>query len=135
MAEATLWTGSASQWKNSGAYALCLLVVPIPWAFAKWLQVRCRVFRLTNERLIITSGIFSKTTEALELYRVRDFQVQQSLMERLVGLHTVHLITSDASTPQLILDCMPVAANLPDLLREHIEECRVQKRVREVEIE
>ena len=37
MAEETLWSGTSSQLKNLGIYLLCILVIPIPWAIARWL--------------------------------------------------------------------------------------------------
>jgi uncharacterized membrane protein YdbT with pleckstrin-like domain len=135
MAEQTLWSGHSSQLKNLKAFLLCIVVVPIPWAFLEWLRVKNRVYLLTSERLLITSGIFSKTTETLELYRVRDLQVLQPFFQRLFGLQTLRLITSDSSTPEVVLDYLPVSFGLADKFREHIEKCRMQKRVREVDLE
>jgi uncharacterized membrane protein YdbT with pleckstrin-like domain len=135
MAEKPLWTGTASQLKNLGAFLLCVFILPIPWALWKWLTVKCRVFELTSERLLITSGILSKTTESLELYRIRDLQVTQPFFQRLFGLQTLHLITSDATTPEVVLDHLPAEAGLAALFREHIESCRMAKRVREIDIE
>jgi uncharacterized membrane protein YdbT with pleckstrin-like domain len=157
MAEETIWTGRASQWKNFSVFLFCfvialaivtaavavppgplllpLLVFPLCWAFVRWLKIRSRVYRLTTERLLIESGILNKTTETLELYRVRDLQVAQPFSHRFVGLENIHLITSDASTPQLILDAVPSSEKLGDKFRECIEQCRVTKRVREIEIE
>ena len=135
MPEQTIWTGRSSQWKNLGHFLLCLLVVPIPWAIWQWLVVRSRVFKLTTERLIIEEGVLNKTTEALELYRVRDWQVTQPFWLRLVGLQNIALITSDSSTPQLVVDCIPAELNLGDKFREYIEESRQVKKLREIDIE
>lgn len=135
MAEETLWSGTSSQLKNLGVYLLCILVIPIPWAIAAWLRVKTTTYRLTNERLITERGIFSKTTDTLELYRVRDLQITAPFFQRLMGLQTVHLLTADTSTPCLILDYMPVAAGLPDKLRVQVEEMRMRKRVRTLDVE
>ncbi len=135
MAEAPIWTGRSSQLKNLGPFLLCLLVIPIPWAIWRYLVVRCRVYQLSNERLLITSGVINKVTETLELYRVRDLQSAQPLLLRFFNLQNLHLITSDSSTPEVIIDYVPAGAGLNELFREHIEKCRVQKRVREIDIE
>jgi uncharacterized membrane protein YdbT with pleckstrin-like domain len=135
MAEETIWSGTSSQVKNLGAFLLCILIIPIPWAFWRWLEVKTRVYRITTERLLITSGIFSKSTESLELYRVKDIRVTQPFVLRLFGLENVELISSDASTPVVVIDYLPVVIKLGDKLREQVEACRVTKRVREVEIE
>ena len=135
MAEETLWSGTSSQIKNLGVFLLCLLVIPIPWAIARWLAVKTTTYRLTTERLITERGIFSKTTDTLELYRVRDLQITQPFAERLFGLHTVHLLTADTSTPSLVIDHIPVAIGLPDKIRTQVEDARMRKRVRTVDVE
>ena len=135
MAEEKVWSGSSSQVKNLGAFLLCVLVIPIPWAFWQWLKVKCRVYELTSERLLITDGVFNKSTETLELYRIRDLQVVQPFFQRLFGLQTIHLITSDSSTPELSVDYIPTSLGLSDKLREHLENARMKKRVREVDVE
>jgi uncharacterized membrane protein YdbT with pleckstrin-like domain len=158
MAEDTLWTGRASQWTNAGVYLfalilsaaiiaaallifpigpilLVLLIFPVGWAFWRWLTLRSRVYSLTSERLLIESGVFNKTTETLELYRVRDLQVDEPFILRLVGLQNIRLLTTDTSTPQVLLPALPAKAALRDKFRHHIEECRMRKRVREIDIE
>ena len=135
MAEETLWSGTSSQLKNLGVYLLCILVIPIPWAIARWLAVKTTTYRLTTERLITERGIFSKTTDTLELYRVRDLQITQPFFQRLFGLQTVHLLTADTSTPCLIIDYIPTAAGLADKLRTQVEETRMRKRVRTLDVE
>ena len=134
MAEETVWTGTSSQLKNLGPFVLCLLVIPIPWAIWRWLDVKSRVFRLTSERLLIESGVLNKTTETLELYRVRDLQVSQPFLLRLFGLQNLTLLTSDTSTPQIVVDYVPAGLGLADKFREQVEACRQKKRVREIDI-
>ena len=135
MAEETLWSGTSSQLKNLGLYLACLLILPIPWAIAAWLRTRTTTYRLTTERLITERGIFSKTTDTLELYRVRDLQTTSSVFERMAGLQTVTLLTGDTSSPMLVIDAVPVAAGLPDKFRTQVEETRMKKRVRTVDVE
>lgn len=135
MAEQTIWTGTSSQVKNLGLFLLCILIIPIPWAFWAWLTTKCRVFQLTSERLLITSGVINKTTETLELYRVRDLQAVQPLLQRMFGLQTINLITSDSSTPEICVDYIPAGLQLADKFREQIEQARMRKRVREIDIE
>ena len=135
MAEETIWTGTSSQYKNLGIYLLCILVLPIPYALRKWLTVKARVYRLTTERLLTTDGIFTKKTESLELYRVKDLSMSQTFVQRFLGLENIAMTTSDKDTPDVFIDYVPQDLKLGDKLREQIEACRVQKRTREVELE
>jgi uncharacterized membrane protein YdbT with pleckstrin-like domain len=60
----------------------CWLIVPIFFALVYYLQTRCKVFELTTQRLKITSGVFTKVTETLELYRVKDIETTISRSHR-----------------------------------------------------
>lgn len=133
--ETVIWKGSSSQMKNFWWFISCLLIVPIPWAIWAWLKVKCRVYTLTTERLLIEDGIFNKTQDTLELYRVRDLHVTEPLWPRLFGLQNIQLLATDLTTENITLDFMPKDAGLPDHFRQQVEECRQRKRVREVGVD
>lgn len=135
MAEETVWTGSPSQYKNLGIYLLCIFILPIPYAIWRYILLKSREYKLTTERLLTTEGVFSKTTESLELYRVKDFRITESFFERLFGLESIELLSSDLDTPDVVMDYIPKSAGLSDKIRQQIETCRVQKRTRDVELE
>ena len=139
MSEEVVWRGTSSQWKNFGVYLLCglfcWLIVPIFFALVYYLQTRCKVFELTTQRLKITSGVFTKTTDTLELYRVKDIETRQPFLSRLVGVENVQLNTSDTSSPFVFIEAVPSSVGLADKLRNQVEIIRQQKRVREIDIE
>jgi membrane protein YdbS with pleckstrin-like domain len=139
MPEENIWRGSSSQYQNLGLYILCglfcWLIVPIFFALARYLQTKNRVYELTSERLKVSQGVFSKVTSTVELYRVKDIEVRQPFTYRVLGLENLNVTTSDISSPFLVFDAIPVAAGLPDKLRNQVELIRVQKRVREVDLE
>ena len=127
------WVGRSSQLKNFGWFLSCLLVLPIPVAIWRWLETRTQVYTLTNQRLKTTRGIFSKVTEDLELYRVRDTRLQQTFWQRLFGLGEVVLNTTDASTPEVHLRWLPQAEALRERIRLLVEARRDEKGVRTLE--
>ena len=139
MAEEIVWRGTSSQWKNFGFYLLCglfcWLLVPIFFGLARYFQTKCKIFELTTQRFKITSGVFSKVTETLELYRVKDIETRQPFLSRLVGIENVHMNTSDTSSPIVLIDAVPSGVGLADKLRNQVEIIRQQKRVREIDIE
>jgi membrane protein YdbS with pleckstrin-like domain len=138
-AEEIVWRGTSSQWKNFGVYLLCglfcWLLVPIFFALVYYLKTRCKVFELTTQRFKITSGVFTKTTETLELYRVKDIETRQPFFSRLVGIENVQMTTSDASSPSVLIEAVPSSVGFADKLRNQVEIIRQQKRVREIDIE
>jgi uncharacterized membrane protein YdbT with pleckstrin-like domain len=139
MAEEIVWRGRSSHWKNFGMYLLCgltcWLIVPIFIALARYLQTKCKVYELTTERLKITEGVFSKVTETLELYRVKDIETRQPFLYRLVGVENIHINTSDLTTPFVFVEAIPKSVGFADKLRNNVEIIRQQKRVREIDIE
>jgi membrane protein YdbS with pleckstrin-like domain len=139
MAEATVWRGTSSQWKNFGVYLLCLLfcwlIVPIFIALARYLQTKCKIYELTTERLKITEGVFSKATDTLELYRVKDIETRQPFIYRMFRVENITLTTSDASSRFIVLEAIPCQVAFADKIRNQVEAIRVQKGVREMDVQ
>jgi uncharacterized membrane protein YdbT with pleckstrin-like domain len=139
MPEEMVWRGTSSQWKNFGVFILCAffcwLIVPIFIALARYLQTKNMVYELTTERLKTTEGVFSKVTDTLELYRVKDLEKRQPFFYRLVGVENVALNTSDASSPFILIEAISSSVGLADKIRNQVEAVRAQKGVREIDVE
>ena len=116
-------------------FILIALVFPALLALARYLRIKTKIYEVTNERLKITEGIFSKVTDTLELYRVKDLETHQPFSSRLCGLENVQLNTSDTSTPFVLVEAVPAKLALGDKIRNAVEAVRMQKRVREIDIE
>jgi hypothetical protein len=91
--ESAIWTGSPSQWLNTGWFIACLIgagvlftvaaltaqpfiaafaIIPAIAALVKFLTVRSTRIDVTTERITTTVGIFSRRKWDMELYRVKD---------------------------------------------------------------
>ncbi len=132
--ENVLWQGTPSNAINFWLNLSCLLVIPIPWALWRWIELRNHRITISSERIRITTGIFSKRSEDLELYRVRDTSFVQPLLLRFFDKGNLTLTTSDASSPSLTLHGIPATPSLRDDLRRAIEACRDRKRARVAEL-
>jgi uncharacterized membrane protein YdbT with pleckstrin-like domain len=139
MPEETVWRGTSSQWKNLGPYVLCglfcWLIFPIFIALARYLQTKNKIYELTTERLKITEGVFSKVTDTLELYRVKDIETREPFLYRMFHLQNIAVNTSDASSPFILIEAIPSAVAFGDKMRNQVEAVRMQKGVREIDIE
>lgn len=135
--EELIWRGASSHVRNFWLYVVCWLfcwlIVPFFIWLWRWLELRNRVYQITSERLQVTSGIFSKHTDDLELYRVRDTTLQQPFLYRLLNRGDIILNTTDTSTPVVTLECVPDPVTLRDKLRAAVESCRDRKRARVAE--
>jgi uncharacterized membrane protein YdbT with pleckstrin-like domain len=131
--ERIAWSDRPSQLQNLGWFLSCLVLLPIPYALWRWLVTRSTVYTLTDQRLKTVRGVFTRSTDDLELYRVRDSKLQQSLWERLFGLGELTLYTTDASTPEVHLCWIRNAESVRETLRTLVEARREQKQVRTLE--
>lgn len=132
--ETILWEGHPSHVLNFWIHLSCLLIIPIPIALWRWIELRNERITISTERIRITTGIFTKKTEELELYRVRDTSFFQPFLLRLFNKGNLTLTTSDATSPSLTLLAIPADPQLRDDLRRAIEACRDRKRARIAEL-
>lgn len=132
-----LWEQSEGQVSNLGAYLLCGLFVwlVVPLVIAIWLLLRTSRHRyeLTDQRLSEQRGVFLRDTEQLELFRVRDISVVEPMVQRLFGCGRVVLLTTDRTTPVVILNAVSQPHSVADLIRERVQACRLVNGVREVQ--
>ena len=137
--EENVWTGSPSQLLNAPLYAACgllfWLVVPIFIALWKWLVLRNTRYELTSERLKMRQGVLNKELDELELYRVRDHKLEQPFFLRIFSLGNITLRTADTSHPYIVLRAIHDGEHVLDLIRKHVEECRIKKRVLPLDME
>ncbi|HLO40101.1 MAG TPA: PH domain-containing protein [Phycisphaerales bacterium] len=133
--EEPVWEGNPSQWTNFGWYVGCILIIPIPFAIYHYLRTRTTRYVLTNQRLRLETGIVARSIEEVELYRMNDSAVRQSFIERLLGVGTVWLQTSDERNPEITLRAVPNPAGLREDIRKHAEARRRWRRVAEIELQ
>jgi membrane protein YdbS with pleckstrin-like domain len=130
-----LGRSSSPEIRKFSAFILILVAVPIFIAAKRYLQTKCTVYEVTNERLKTTEGILNKVTDTLEFYRIKDIERQQPFLYRLCGIENVQLNTSDTSSPLVIIEAVPQHAGLADVIRNQVETIRQQKGVREIDVE
>jgi len=138
MDEKKIWEGTPSQWTNFTFYLIC---IPCTLAFGlglllaiwKYFDTKVNRFEITDQRILEYKGIFSKTTEEVELYRVKDLKHLQPFFLRLVGLSNILLDTTDISNPVLLIKGVADGKLLKEQLRIAIDERRDIKGVKEVD--
>ena len=158
--ENIVWSGTPSQKNNLGIFLLCalvmiaiigsaiklahggtpstpllaLLLLPAAVAGWRWLVTRSTQYTLTDQRLKTRRGVFGRVTDDLELYRVKDSHFTQPFLQRLLGIGTITLRTTDASAPLITLPGMADPEALWERIRALVETRRDAKGVREVDI-
>ena len=107
-------------------------LLPAVWLGFKTLVLKLSTrYRLTSQRLFKEVGIVSRTISEIELIRIDDVAVKRTLTDRMFGLGTVTLVSSDRDEPRLEL----VGVDAPIDVKERIRECVQQRRARVLNVE
>lgn len=129
-----IWQSGEGQVANAWVFAFALLffwlLLPVGYAFYRYLKTANHVYTLTDQRLLVKSGIIVKRIDTLELYRVMDLQVHGTLLQTAFGRGRITLHSTDASTPTLLINAVPDPADVSHLIRDAVEACRTAKGVR-----
>jgi uncharacterized membrane protein YdbT with pleckstrin-like domain len=105
-----------------------LLLLPVVYAFWKWLEVKSTKFTLTDQRLIVSNGIFTKRTNETELYRVRDTSIEEPFFYRMFGVGNVIIFSTDEAEGKLHFNAYNKPHWIKDQIRNNAEICRQKKR-------
>ena len=89
---------------------------------------------LSEDRLFISEGFLTIRDDEVLLYRVRDIDTRRSLWQRLFGVGTVTVISSDKTMPTLVLKNIKDPMMVKELIHKQVEEMKIQRRVRFGEI-
>lgn len=93
----------------------------LPWSFTR--------YRLTEEKLIIDTGLFSRREDEIRLYRIMDITLKMSFGERLVGVGTIHCCSGDKATPEFDIAHIKHPREVKEMLSELVEKERMKRRI------
>jgi membrane protein YdbS with pleckstrin-like domain len=127
--ERELWRGSYSPkamigaWCLSGLISIVLLIIGLIWVpwrlwgylaiaiIIPWIYNQIRLlhrrlsvsYMLTNQRFIHESGVLRRITDRIEVIDIDDITFEQGVVERIVGVGTIKIASSDRTHPELML--------------------------------
>ena len=91
-------------------------------------------YALSEDRLFLSVGFLNIKDDEILLYRVRDIDTQRTLWQRLFGVGTVTVVSSDKTMPTLVLKNVKDPVFVKELLHKQVEEMKIRRRVRLGEI-
>ena len=83
-------------------------------------------YELTNQRLIHKSGIFNRITNRIEVIDIDDIIFEQGIIERIIGVGTIEIVSSDQTDPVIFLDGIDHVQQVAQLL----DDARRKERIR-----
>lgn len=91
-------------------------------------------YSLSEDRLFVETGFFNLKEEEILLYRIRDITLTRSFGQRLLGVGTVVISSSDTTTPQVKLVNILQPREVKELLGEKVEDAKNRRRIRPTEL-
>lgn len=122
---------------KNGGFAVSVEQEAILWQDRKrilGLPISFTRYQLTPSKLLINVGLFNLREEEVRLYRVRDLRLSQSLADRLFGVGTICVESSDASLPHMHLKHVKNPRKVKEVLSASVEESRRRNGIRATEI-
>ncbi len=113
--------GSSVSWLIGFLWALLLAVFFGGWVL--FLILSCR-YRLTGQRLFIERGILSQTIDQTELIRVDDVRLKKSLVDRVFGLGSVEVLSTDVSDKSIVIAGVKGAEEVAEHIRRRMRTLR-----------
>lgn len=87
-------------------------------------------YAISEDRLFVEKGLLNLRQEELLLYRVKDISLKMTLGQRIFGVGSVLVFSSDQSTPIMELKNIKKPRKTKELLHQQVEKVKIQRRMR-----
>ncbi len=91
-------------------------------------------YALSEDRLFLETGFLSTNCEEIILYRIRDISLTISLWQRIFGVGTIKVESSDKTRPVLEIKNIKRPREVKELLHQTVEAMKLARRMRTTEI-
>jgi len=103
----------------------------ILFAVYRYAFIRRIQYTITPEYLQVRKGLFFREIDTIELFRVKDYILEQPFVLQIFRLMDLHLKTTDPENPVIWLRGIPLS-DLVEQLRERVLETRKHNRIYEI---
>lgn len=91
-------------------------------------------YAISEDRLFQSTGLLNLKYEEILLYRIRDISLTRSFGQRIFGVGSITVTSSDKSRPVLVIQNVKDAPAVKELIHQQVEDMKVRRRVRFGEI-
>lgn len=126
---------------GSGAGLLALVTsligIGLVWIVQQWLKNVSTRYVLTDQRLVIKSGIFVIREDEIELYRIKDIVAEYSMLGKWQHIATLVITSSDRTTEGRAyrIPDVPDGVAIREQIRVLVQEQQRLRRVRAVDVD
>ena len=96
-----------------------------------WCGIPCTftIYSFDDERFYIDSGFLNKKSEEVRLYRILDISLSRSLLQRLFGMGSISINSSDKTLGNFTINNIKDSRKVKEQLSTLVESCRDKKHV------
>lgn len=87
-------------------------------------------YAVSEDRLFLSTGFLNIKDEEILLYRIRDLSVSRSLGQRIFGVGSITVTSSDQSQPSLLIKNVKDPMAVKELVHQQVEEMKIRRKVR-----
>lgn len=91
-------------------------------------------YSMSKDRLFLETGLLNMNQEEILLYRVRDISLHISLWQRLFGVGTIIVKSSDQTLPELHIENIKSPCIVKEQIHTHVEKMKIARQMRIGEI-
>ena len=91
-------------------------------------------YSLSEDRLFRETGLLNLNEEEVLLYRVRDVSLSRSLWQRIFGVGTITVHSSDKTSPTLEVINAKDSKSVKELIFTNVEKAKEERRMRATEL-
>ena len=110
---------------------LCLGLALVVKVIYRLVYLRQMEYTITGEQLVYEHGVFTRSRDYIELYRVVDFDERRSFLQLLLGLKTIVVHSGDRTMPKLRIIGIREKADVVECLRERVSYNRKRMNIHE----
>ncbi|MEE1113495.1 MAG: PH domain-containing protein [Eubacterium sp.] len=93
----------------------------LPWTFT--------VYSFDEERIFVERGFFTKREDECRMYRVMDLSVKRTLGQRIFGMGTIEVHSSDRTLRDFKIENIKNVHEVKEMISKNVELMRDKKRV------
>lgn len=91
-------------------------------------------YAMSDDRLFLSVGFLNIKDDEILLYRIRDITTRRSLWQRIFGVGSITIVSSDKTLPTLVLKNIKNPMKVKEIIHEQVEQMKTKRRVRIGEI-
>lgn len=109
----------------------CIALALVFKIYYRYVYLKGMLYTVTGEQLVYEHGVFTRSRDYIELYRIVDFDEKRSFLQLILGLKTIVVHSGDRTMPKLRIIGIREAMDVVGCLRDRVSYNRKRMNIHE----